>query len=348
MHNIQPFNMEGADLYGEWKKWLSSFEYTMLAAGIKTQEKKMANLMSLAGPAIDDVYQHAEKDVKERSLEDIYAMREDIECLDDTPIEAPVYDNCIIRLNKYFDGYFDSHAATREFRGTKQHNDEPFSAYLIRLKKAASQCKFDDPAKRDEEIIYQISEGAKFSEVGNKAFEWKEKPLCEIEKFGRMFEAREKKNSSRKPGFNNQSSSSEAVEVAPIVKTDSGKFEGRSYANASRPYGQAHRYRGQQRYAPYQTSRGGFNASYQRGRGRGKSMFQRGNNREECIRCGSWSHYGNSPECPAKDKKCGDGGKGGGCGKIGHFAHKCQTFQAYVKTKQAEQINQLEEYDDEV
>lgn len=324
MHNIQPFNMECADLCGEWKKWLSTFEYTMLAAGIKTQETKMASLMSLAGPAIHDVYKHAEKDAKERSLEDLYAAREDIECFDDTPIEEPVYDNCIMRLNKYFDSYFDSHAATREFRGTKQNNDEPFSAYLIRLKKAASQCKFDDPTKRDEEIIYQISEGAKFREVSNKAFEWKERPTI------------------------NQPGGSEAVEVAPIVKTGSDQYEGRSYPKASRPYGQANRYRGQQRSTPYQTSRGGFNARQQRGRGRGKQTFQRGDNREECIRCGSWSHFGNSPECPAKDKKCGDGGQNGGCGKIGHFAHKCQTFQAYVKKKQAEQINQLEGFDDEV
>ncbi|XP_055589952.1 uncharacterized protein LOC129742133 [Uranotaenia lowii] len=41
----------------------------------------------------------------------------------------------------------------------------------------------------------------------------------------------------------------------------------------------------------------------------------------ECYRCGQKSHYGNDPQCPAKDEKCRK------CKRVGHFHKRCRTIQ---------------------
>lgn len=365
-HNIQPFNMESGDLFGDWKKWLGTFEYTLSAASIASQKLKFSNLMSLAGHGIQDIYENAEKDVKEKSLEELIALHElqNNHGNDDEPPEEPVYDNCILRLNKYFGNFFDAHAAKREFRSTKQLHDESFSAYIIRLKKAAKKCGFANNAECEKEIIFQVSEAAKHKEVKDKAFEWQHDTLSKIEGYGRMFESRATKNQSQgslRPlaSQNPPDDNDRTVEVAPIVR---GGFSGRSrrpnFQQSNNFYG-GHQRNNSNRHEPYATQRGGgFNWRGQQGRGRvfgstGRGYSSRGRGfasssgmsrqKLECIRCGSWDHVGSSPKCSAKEKQCDN------CEKFGHVAVKCDEFHAYVSKKQAEQLNQLDDfYDDEV
>lgn len=366
MHNIQPFNMESGDLFGDWKKWLGTFEYTLTSASVTSQKLKFSNLMSLAGHDIQDIYENTDKDVKEKSLEELIALYElrNNGDGDDEPTEEPVYDNCILRLNKYFGDFFDAHAAKREFRNTKQLHDESFSAFIIRLKKAAKKCGFANNAECAKEIIFQVSEAAKHKEVKDKAFEWQHDTLSKIEGFGRMFESRVAKNQSQgalRPLTNQTTSDGNdgTVEMAPIVR---GGFSGRSRRpNSQQP---SNSYGGYQRnhsnrHEPYAAQRGGgFNWRGHQGRGRGFGSAGRGfssggrgftsssgmnRQRLECIRCGSWDHVGNSSKCSAKEKQCDN------CEKFGHVAVKCDDFHAYISKKQAEQLNQLDDfYDDEV
>lgn len=359
MHNIQPFKLKGTDLYGDWKKWLRTFELTLEAAEVGTQKLKLANLLSLAGSNIQEIYTHAEKDVNEKSKDEIEAANAlaNMEAQNQEEVEEPVYDNCKLRLEKYFKNYSDPYSAEIDFQNTRQTEDESFNAYVIRLQIAADQCDFGK--EREKKIHYQIIRGAKHESVRDKAFEWKDDNLNKVLKFAMNYERREEVKSQEKKKSHNfevsqEAGSSKSVEVAPLLR---GGFSNRS----SRPWKgrqeqpDAHDQEwpayNNQRTTPYQSKRSGFFRGRGRGRGRGNHSQSyadnRSGNQAECIRCGSWQHLANFPSCPARDKRCGDG-QNGGCGKMGHFQRQCEKFNTFVKKKQAEQLNQIEDYDDEV
>lgn len=366
MNNIQPFKLKGTDLYGDWKKWLRTFELTLEAAEINTQKLKFANLLSLAGSNIQEIYTHAEKDIKEKSVEEVEAARTLAGIQGEA--EEPVYDNCKLRLEKYFKNYSDPYSAEIDFQNTNQNEDESFNAYFIRLQIAADQCDFGKD--REKKILYQIIRGAKYEHVRDKAFEWKDDDLNKILKFAMNYERREEvKSLEKKKRHSFDSESTKSTEVAPIMRGGMSQRQNRpgkesdeqsefanNYSDRMKSAGQRWPMKEQHynyRSMPYQPRRGN-NFSYRGGRSRGRGYYHaqsfsdpHSENFADCIRCGSWKHLANSPMCPARDKICGEG-QNGGCGKRGHFHRQCEKFNAFVKKKQSEQLNQIEDFDDEV
>lgn len=198
---MEPFNdkLEGHDLYIEWIEWRKGFQLWVASMKLTAQEEKCNWLLTIGGRFIRRMHENVPKSDDE--VDEIPAT--DTEAA----IPAAVYDNTLKRLDKYFNSKSNKFLQKDLFRAMRQTADEDFTSFLIRLREQVARLGFDKTTAADE-LIYQISVGAKSSKVRTEAR--REKSFEALHKFAIDREAEEvrmKKSTGFQQQYVNSSSS---------------------------------------------------------------------------------------------------------------------------------------------
>lgn len=159
---MEPFNdkLEGHELYIEWTEWKEGFQLWAASMKLTAQEEKCNWLLTTGGRFIRRMHANvlkADGEVDEIPATDTTAA-----------IPAPVYDNALKRLDKYFNSKSNKFLQKDLFRAMRQTPDEDFTSFLIRLREQVKRLGFDETTA-GEELIYQMSIGAKSSKVRTEA-----------------------------------------------------------------------------------------------------------------------------------------------------------------------------------
>lgn len=178
--NIKSLKAKSARLK-EWEEWKSSLEVFLLtrAKKIKTQEEKWAWLMHLGGNELKDVHDNATPAPEEAK----------------PPMAPKAYTDAIARLDLHYSSTNNVNVDLSKFREIKQEPEEKFDQYMIRLRQAATKCKYGE--LEDREILHQISATAKLQKVRDKAYESKYS-LLELIDYAHNQELVEERDDTRK------------------------------------------------------------------------------------------------------------------------------------------------------
>lgn len=165
----------------EWEEWKSSLEVFLLTRSkkIKTQEMKWAWLMHLGGSDLKDVHDNATPSPEETK----------------PPMAPNAYEDAISRLDLHYSSTNNVNVDLSKFRQIKQEPEEKFDQFIIRLRQAATKCKYGE--LEDREIIHQISATAKLQKVRDKAYESKHS-LQELIDYAHNQELVEEREENRK------------------------------------------------------------------------------------------------------------------------------------------------------
>ena len=112
-------NVDGAQSNANrWKTWLRRFQNYVIASDIKTDIRKIALLLHVAGADVEEIYE-AKRDVS----------------VDKTQEK---FDAIITLLNAHFEPQKNTELSTIHFRQLQQREGEGIDAFLVRLKSQAA------------------------------------------------------------------------------------------------------------------------------------------------------------------------------------------------------------------
>jgi hypothetical protein len=162
---VPPFDVdEDVQSLGlRWSRWLQRFDNYLLAADIKTDARKKAVLLHLAGERVYEIY---------LTLEDDQAT-------------STTYDELKEKLVSKFAPKKNREYERFRFRKAAQNSTETLDQYYTRLRQLSTNCEFDH---RDDELKSQLVLGCRSSALRRKALE-EDKNLDELLKIGRTSEA---------------------------------------------------------------------------------------------------------------------------------------------------------------
>ncbi|XP_062556917.1 uncharacterized protein K02A2.6-like [Armigeres subalbatus] len=153
VRRIKPFEMvaDRSKLPTEWQKWKRELERYFDATGVFTQWEKRSMLLHLAGPDIQEIFDH-------------------LPGVDDIPqvlIDPPYYEVALKKLDEHFEPMRRKNYERHLFRQILQKSDERFADFVLRLRIQAKRCEFDkyDAREVNDRIIEQIVEGCKSTEL---------------------------------------------------------------------------------------------------------------------------------------------------------------------------------------
>lgn len=153
IRKIKPFDMvaDRSRLPTEWQKWKRELERYFDASGIVSQWEKRSVMLHLAGPDIQEIFDHLP------GVNDIPQVL----------IDPPYYDVAIQKLDAHFEPMRRKNYERHLFRQILQKTDERFADFVLRLRIQAKRCEFDkyDVREVDDRIIEQIVEGCKSTEL---------------------------------------------------------------------------------------------------------------------------------------------------------------------------------------
>lgn len=161
MPTPSPFKVigENTNLSKSWEQYLKRFEYYLSASGITKDERKKAMLLHLAGEEVQDVYETL-------------------------PDGGQTYAQTTEHLTNYFNPQKNIAYERHAFRSCKQEKDENMDNYIIRLKKMAISCEYEqDPA--DDMIRDQIVDSCHSNELRKKFLKEKNLTLAKIQDIAR-------------------------------------------------------------------------------------------------------------------------------------------------------------------
>lgn len=156
---LEPFSdaLDAQAQRQEWTEWKRSFELLAESKGIVSQRELFVNLLSRGGRVLQRFYYN--KNPVDGEVLEIRCPR----------IEVPEYDDAVMRFDDYFVGKGNPRMELEVFRSLRQKEDENFNKFLVRLRFQGSRCAFD--VREDEEILHQITIGAKSEKVRDKGLE---------------------------------------------------------------------------------------------------------------------------------------------------------------------------------
>lgn len=140
-------------LYGEnggheWTKWVQSFEICMTASGIADDDRKLAMLLHMAGPKVQNIYSKLPDEKQSQTpcgpLAAGYIM------------QPTAYEHAVDKLNEYFLPKQNDAYERHVLRLMRQEEDETIGAFVMRLRPQAEHCNFGENV--DEHIKDQIIE----------------------------------------------------------------------------------------------------------------------------------------------------------------------------------------------
>ena len=102
-----------------WTKWRKSFEYFVIASGVRNQERKRALLLHLVGPATQDIYETLTDDDQS-------------------------YDSTIEALEQHFSITKNVPFERSKFHQAKQQQNESVEQYITRLRTLSLYCEYQD------------------------------------------------------------------------------------------------------------------------------------------------------------------------------------------------------------
>lgn len=156
---LEPFSdlLDAQAQRQEWTEWKRAFELLAESKGIVKQRELFVNLLSRGGRVLQRIY-YNKKPVDGEVLEIRFPR-----------VEIPEYENAVLRLDDYFEGKGNPRIELEVFRSIRQKEDENFNKFLVRLRLQGSRCAFN--TREDEEILHQITIGAKSEKVRDKGLE---------------------------------------------------------------------------------------------------------------------------------------------------------------------------------
>lgn len=148
---VAPFENSGHENNGhEWTKWLQSFEFCMKANAINDAERKLAMLLHMVGPKVQNIYsklpekKKGETETARGPLATGYVL------------QKSSYEEAVEKLNNYFLPKQNDAYERHVMRLMKQEEDETIDEFVMRLRPQAERCNFGDSI--DEHIKDQIIE----------------------------------------------------------------------------------------------------------------------------------------------------------------------------------------------
>lgn len=262
-----------------WVVWKPLFIRLLeLRRSIKTQRDKETMLIARGGSLIQDIA------FAQRPAPGEVTQVEQGE-------EIPVFENLLKRCDYYFTA--NSHVAIdiERFRSLKQKDDEPFTAFVNRLRRLASLCGFGADSER--EIKMQMLSGAKDRKLLIQQGVMYDKSLGELETYGMRLEMSRDLfagcEESSKPKEESKPDEVSAVREARRAwkPWDSGKKSNSGQSDRSSQFRNVRGYQGNRQPMFGRDSRGGSRDF----RGEGNA----------CSRCALTHKFGT---CPAAGKKC--------------------------------------------
>lgn len=152
-HRIRPFVFvaDRSQLPTAWQKWKRELERFFDACGILSQWEKRSQMLHLAGPEVQEVFDHLPG-------VNVFPL---------VLANPPYYDVAIQRLDEHFEPMRRRNYERHLFRQIVQKVDERFADFILRLRIQAKRCEFEryDAREYDDRIIEQIVEGCKSSEL---------------------------------------------------------------------------------------------------------------------------------------------------------------------------------------
>lgn len=182
---VSPFDytLHDQNCRQEWKSWLGSFKWYLKANNIDDDDEKFNKLMHLAGRKVQELYETLEDDDNDVGI--------------DTVARGPLKSGFVPHLTEYeiaiarLDGFFSPRRnATYErhlLRQIQQEKGEKFGTFLMRLRKQAERCGFDDNA--EEHIKDQIIEKCESPILRRSLLKLGDVDLAKIIKVAHAFEA---------------------------------------------------------------------------------------------------------------------------------------------------------------
>ena len=153
VRRVRPFEIvaDRSRLPVEWQKWKRELERYFDACGISSQWEKRSQLLHLAGPDLQEIFDHLP------GVEDIPHVVRD----------PPYYDVAIQKLDEHFEPMRRRNYERHLFRQIEQKQDERFADFVLRLRIQAKRCEFDrfDRREVEDRLIEQIVESCRSKEL---------------------------------------------------------------------------------------------------------------------------------------------------------------------------------------
>ena len=272
------YGRDASTLGQRWEDWLEKFDLFLQANSIANEEKKKASLLLLMGNEAFDIYKVKRKSTKDDKYEEIKAFM-----------------TAHIQVKRC------EYTEVMGFRRALRQEGESVNDYAMRLRTAATHCKFSDI---DKEIERQFVAGCKMHELERKVCTSTEDiTLQKVLDWATAFESCE-------ANVNGLHATAERIHE---ISEDTV-----SHLKDQRNISQASKAR----------QGGGYHPSRGDGAPRGESRGQ-GQSGARCFSCNRSKHADMS-QCPAKGRECRI------CGKVNHFAVTCrskpQTSQSASKS----------------
>ncbi|XP_062558374.1 uncharacterized protein LOC134223245 [Armigeres subalbatus] len=229
-----------------------------------TQHEKLITMLAIGGRGLQRIFYNL-RPVAEEIVPEVVKVPL-------MPIEAPEYDNAVIRLQKFFVGKRNERVELEVFRSLRQTSEESFNNFMLRLRAQAGRCEFLE--REETELLQQITMGAHDEKVRDKGLE-NVMSLDEIVTYAMNREILMKQREKQKPfraeaDVNSVRSNRSTARFHPRQNASNPRFEKQKYV---RPAGN-------------------------------RSL-------SECMRCGSFRHSGDSRECFARGANCSNCGQRG-------------------------------------
>lgn len=145
---MRPFEIvaDRSRLPVEWQKWKRELERYFDACGITAQWEKRSQLLHLAGPDLQEIFDHLP------GVEDIPLVVRDV---------------AVQKLDEHFEPMRRRNYERHLFRQISQKMDERFADFVLRLRIQAKRCEFDrfNPQEVEDRLIEQIVEGCQSKEL---------------------------------------------------------------------------------------------------------------------------------------------------------------------------------------
>ena len=131
---IQPFDPRGdpTSLSQKWARWFKSFEYFIVASGIRDDGRKRAILLHMLGTESQELFETL-------------------------PDKGNNYDEAVTALNRYFCPKKNVTFERSVLNNAKQEAQENIEQYVSRLRKLANDCEYG--ANLDDQLRDRIVSG---------------------------------------------------------------------------------------------------------------------------------------------------------------------------------------------
>lgn len=244
-------SLDGHAVYNEWLDWKLSFDAWAEAMDINSQSKKFKWLMVAGGRSIRRIY-----DSTPKSDEEIEEFKAPL-------LEIPYYNNAVYRLESFFRAKSNPRLERQILSEMKQQDDESVNAFVVRLRTQAYRCGFDQQ-RVDEEVFFQIMQGAKSEKVKQYAATETGKSVDNLISYAINDEIKHQQECKARRKFDQSSGSQSKEENCQDQVVNAVKKWSKPLAK--------------------------FNNSNNK-------------NHQKCYRCGSAKHYA-GVKCPATDAMC--------------------------------------------